>query len=700
MKKRTTLELSKNPSCKAYVQHGFIPKDENNSQIFGICPFCGREDNPFYVNKTTKQWDCKSCGKRGGFKIFLKDMVDLCKDNFKGKIAIDLSKKRNIKISTLKIFNTGYNYITGNYCFPLYYADGQLIDIRIYDGKKMKSTAGCSLCLIGLIKSLPDNIYICEGEFDTMIMQEIIWNLNINGIALGITGANVFKGDWQLYFKRKDVTVILDNDKAGKEGSIRIFNIIAKVVNNIKFVRWNDNKKKGYDLGDLFKDFKKKYDKTYNYILKILHKYPKGVDSEEDLENNKYDDTGEYEKITPIEHKFTYDGEGIKSEEVYKMYKKYLHLPTTDIIDFLYGSIIANRLNGIPVWSFIVAPSGFIKTTFIKSISGSQDIHEEDNMSSAGLVSGFTGGNKKGEHDTTIDNSLLPELNGMTLAIQDLTSLLTDRPENKAKTFGILRSCFDGSYKHRFGNIKRVYESKFGLIAGVTPDGLNIFNDDKALGERFISFEMKLPKEVKDEVTFIMRAMDNATHENTIKEALNKIGTDCLNYDFIGNIKDVSISEKINKRIAYLSLFISIMRGKVEYDKYTKEIFRKAQREIATRLSKQLVKLLKGICLFRRKSKATIEEYKILKKVAISSIPEERHDLVYACYKNSTDGKYTPRVMTTLSGIRLSSTVCAINARKLSMLDVFISHKNKYEDYGEFSFNSDFVNIIKECKIY
>jgi len=142
------------------------------------------------------------------------------------------------------------------------------------------------------------------------------------------------------------------------------------------------------------------------------------------------------------------------------------------------------------------------------------------------------------------------------------------------------------------------------------------------------------------------------------------------------------------------------MRGKVEYDKYTKEIFRKAQREIATRLSKQFVKLLKGICLFRRKSKATIEEYKILKKVAISSIPEERHDLVYACYKNSTDGKYTPRVMTTLSGIRLSSTVCAINARKLSMLDVFISHKNKYEDYGEFSFNSDFVNIIKECKIY
>ena len=704
MKKRTPNEIAKDLCCKAYVHHGFIPHDENNTQVYGICPFCGREDDPFYINKKTKQWDCKSCGKNGGFKTFLKSMVELCKENFKGVIAIKLAQKRKIKVNTLKYFNAGYNKITGKYCFPSYFSDGKLIDIRIYDGKKIKSTPGCKLNLFGLQKDLPENIYLCEGEFDTMVMHEILENLKIeNSIALGSPGANVFKGEWSLYFKRKKVINIYDNDNAGNEGSVRVFNMISKTVESINFVKW-ENKKKGYDLGDLFIDFKKQYEKVFKYIHKSITQYPPNVITEKDIEklknNVKNNDINDYIKVTPIEHKFKYTGEGLKAEEVYKGYKKYLHLPTTDIIDFLYGSIISNRLNGIPVWSFIVAPSGFIKTTFIKSIVNSQDIHEEDNMTSAGLVSGFTGGGKKSEYDTSIDNSLLPELNGMTLAIQDLTTLLTDRPENKAKTFGILRSCFDGSYKHRFGNIKRVYESKFGLLAGVTPDGLNIFNDDKALGERFISFEMKLPKDQKDEINYIMRAMNNATYENAIKDTLSEIGTKCLNYDFLENIKDVFISDKINRQIAYLSLFISIMRGKVEYDKYTKEIFRKAQREIATRLSKQLVKLLKGICMFRRKVKATFEEYKILKKVAISTIPESRQDLVYSCYRNSADGKYTPKVMSTLKGIRLSSTVCAINARKLSMLDVFVSHKSKYEDYGEFTFNEDFINIIKECKIY
>ena len=53
---RTIQELGKHPSVNAYRQHGFIVGGENETQIFGICPFCANVEHKhnftFYVNLT------------------------------------------------------------------------------------------------------------------------------------------------------------------------------------------------------------------------------------------------------------------------------------------------------------------------------------------------------------------------------------------------------------------------------------------------------------------------------------------------------------------------------------------------------------------------------------------------------------------------------------------------------------------------
>jgi len=706
MPTRTVNDLSRDASVKAYVQHGFIPESENSSQIVGTCPFCSKVKH-FYVNKKTKEWKCHSggCGLTGGYKTFLEKIVEVCQKDIDIKLA-QLGKKRGVKVSTLKHFNVGFNKITKQYCFPVRFRDGKLIDVRVYfQDKEVRSTAGCKNGLIGLTKEKHDTIILCEGEWDAMVMHQIIKKLKLkNTIALGVPGAGTFKGEWQAYFKNKNVICIYDRDKAGDKGSLKAFNMIKSVTQALKFLRWG-KEKTGFDLTNLFKRNKLNHTKTYKYLMSRLHEFPECVDKKKEKETKeKAEKESGYERVEPVERTFVYDGEGLEAQEVYDGYKKHLHLPDTDCIDYMYSLVLANREEGINVWGFITAPSGFIKTTFITSITGAQDIHEEDNMSSAGLVSGFTSSpdkNNKKEIDSSIDNSLLPELNGMTLAIQDLTSLLSDREENKRKTFGIFRSCFDGKYKHRFGNVKRIYISSFGMLAGVTPAGIHLFEAEGALGERFISFEMKLPDETKDEIAYIMRAMTNASQESKIKEALIEIGTKTLNYDYLKNFPDIAISDKLFRKVAYLSLFISIMRGKVEYDKYSKLIDNKAQREIATRLSKQLVKMLRALCRFRRKRKATMDEYDILKRIAISTIPDKRHDLVSTLYYTSIDGVYTGKTMSRLDGIRLSRQVCEINARKLSMLDVLVKHHREKGDFDtEFTFNEEFINTIREARIY
>jgi len=79
------------------------------------------------------------------------------------------------------------------------------------------------------------------------------------------------------------------------------------------------------------------------------------------------------------------------------------------------------------------------------------------------LVSGanFSGGG---------DPSLIPQWNGQVVIFKDLTVLLNLNIVAREEIFSIFRDCYEGRTEKSFGNgVRRVYDSKFGIIAGVTP---------------------------------------------------------------------------------------------------------------------------------------------------------------------------------------------------------------------------------------
>lgn len=70
-------------------------------------------------------------------------------------------------------------------------------------------------------------IIICEGEFDALLLE----TLGFNAIT-STGGALTFKKEWAELFAGKETYVCFDNDKAGKEGIIKVCSIIphAKVI--------------------------------------------------------------------------------------------------------------------------------------------------------------------------------------------------------------------------------------------------------------------------------------------------------------------------------------------------------------------------------------------------------------------------------------------------------------------------------------
>ena len=669
-------EIRLHPAVKAYCQHGFSPEGESGNQIYGFCPFCLRDKTPsFYVNIETKAWDCKACGKSGGFLSFLEEMYIACEANFKGKPAIDLCKKRGISPATLRHFHIGFNVLTGAYTLPIFEFDGKKIhDLRFHDGKKFNSTFSCKVGLLNGADVLrAEKIYICEGEWDGMAMWEILLKQD-GGIdsVIAVPGAGTFKPDWVDILQDKRVIALYDNDEPGQNGALKAFNLLRPCTKSLHFIHWDETKRVGYDINDLLNDCG--HADAMRYIVDNIGDIPPGTTAEDILSR-------------AAGSKENYTGEGVACEEVYEAYKRYLHIPDTSVIDIIYGSIIANRMDGDPIWLFLVAPPGMTKTEFLQSVSGAKNIKCISKMTPKTLVSGLNYGGH--------DSSLLPQLNDKTLVIKDFTAIFGMNVQARDEIFSTLRDAYDGSFIGAYGHGERNYISRFGIVAGVTPAVEIYLDGESSLGERFLRFTMCIPQRLDEHLEYLERATGNVAKEKNMREELKKIGTRTLDFNF-ADASAMIIPPLIHKKILHLAIYTARLRATIVRDKYTKEVTHKPFMEMATRLSKQFIKLLMGICMFRRKLEATNAEYNLIVKLARGTIPTRVEDVVHALYEKKGE-TFTTSEIAAIVG--LPSATCSRLSENLVMLRVM--EVNRLSSFkSEYKFTTEFLDIIEKCEVY
>lgn len=673
--------LLEHPNLKAFIEHGFTPKSVVGNQVCGYSIFSGSDK--MYINPTNKMWDCKSSGKSGGFKTWIKEVVHKCKHDAIGNLQ-PLADDRGLLRKTLIAHNVGYNQATDRYILPVLSGDGKdYTDVKRFSLKekrkkfKFMSTSGMTNSLFNQHKVLGSNghIWLCEGEWDAMVMHELLQaSKQTEDIVLAVSGGTTFKQEWYSIFKDRDVSVIYDNDKTGFRGQNKVHKALSMIVRSINYVHWGE-KPDGFDVRDFYKENRRKPKTTFIALKALLENVPHPLAEEDQSED---DEPVEVRKL---------DGKFVHPRIVYKEYKQWLHLPDTTVIDVLYGSIIANRLPGDPLWLFLVAPSGATKTEFLLSISESPMIYPTTSMTPHSLISGSAKGGA--------DPSLIPRLNNKILVIKDFTTILNMNQMAKEEIFGILRDAYDGKTEKHFGNgIIRSYNSLFGIIAGVTPV-IDMYTEGQtALGERFLKYRVPVDMNPIGAIKYLRRAMSNNNSENDMRNNLKEIGKRVLSYDY----KNIPIiPPDIKEKIMYQAYWTSRMRGTVVRNEMTQDQLHEPFVELGTRLTKQYTKLLQGIGMFRGLDEIGEAEIAIINKIGIDSIPANREKLLRTAYVHFADESFTQEELAKKGGIQRE--IVRRHIKDLLSLNI-LKQKGKKGLNPQYVLHAEFMEVIENGEIY
>ena len=221
------------------------------------------------------------------------------------------------------------------------------------------------------------------------------------------------------------------------------------------------------------------------------------------------------------------------------------------------------------------------------------------------------------------------------MVVKDFTSILSMRDADKDEIFGILRDAYDGRCGKVFGTgVERNYRSRFTILAAVTPRIYDLSSQHQSLGERFLKFSSGHNLKHTSERDIIRRAIDNINRETEMKWQLSDVVRafmdDCLVWASSLDLEESPyIDEDFKERLIYLGMFGARLRGTVSRDSYRHDIMTsRPSAEVGSRLGIQLAKFVKSLALIHRHEECGEEEYRIVKKIVLDTIPQRVEDMV------------------------------------------------------------------------
>jgi hypothetical protein len=578
-------------SIEIYTQVG-LELAKVGSQLLGECPFCGK--TKFYVDPNTTKYDCKVCGEHGNDSTIVGRLAtEVWRPALTDEHVAALSRyRKGLPEDSFWLTETlGWNEARECYVWTVRMADGRVRGYRYFTipkkGKNaIHNSGGGKTGLLGSeLLAVPERknetVYMTEGEWD---FHATIWLLMVvrqDGIVISVPGAGVLPDQILGDLAGRNIVLLYDNDQAGQNGCYSAWSKLKASARSVKCLHWTKEKKDGYDLSDLVMENVRKPKDAFGYIQAQTKdkpaKEPPAVAARQAAINAKQADQ---EKLTPA-----------TVEELHAVYKRWLCLENTDLLDVAMGCLWTCHLPGNPIWLFIVSPPSSSKSEVLVPVSDWWRCYALSNVSSKGLVSGFAG-------QAGSDPSLLAKMDGVpgALIVKDLTPLIQSNPVERDEVFGILRDAYDGSCSKDFGNgLRREYKKlNFAILAGVTPaiDAMS----HVAMGERFLKFRPDKETRRADEEARAIRAIQNTSILEKMREELRDISVRCLLRPF-DKERVPSPDPEAMEFLARLAQLTAWMRGTTLMDERSGKSIAAPMVEACPRLAIQFVKLSQGIAL-------------------------------------------------------------------------------------------------------
>lgn len=94
---------------------------------------------------------------------------------------------------------------------------------------KYDALKGTKAHLFNVQASDSKDVWLCEGEFDAIILNQLGFP------TVGVPGASSFNTSWKFLFAGADsVTLVFDGDDAGEKGANRLASILGEVVPTVR----------------------------------------------------------------------------------------------------------------------------------------------------------------------------------------------------------------------------------------------------------------------------------------------------------------------------------------------------------------------------------------------------------------------------------------------------------------------------------
>ena len=189
------------------------------------------------------------------------------------------------------------------------------------------------------------------------------------------------------------------------------------------------------------------------------------------------------------------------------IFKKYLHIPDTRIIDLILAVALTIKIKGTKIWIIIVGPSGDTKTALVSSLEGIGILRviKLDQLTRNTLASGAID-RKTGKPVEDMGSKI--NHNDVMFLIPDLASLISKRCDEKNEIWGQLRNLYDGFISKDTGTgVSRKYDDcNVTLLACATKKirGESLIHNQLGTRELLyntdgIEIEEKIKKALKNE---------------------------------------------------------------------------------------------------------------------------------------------------------------------------------------------------------
>jgi hypothetical protein len=223
------------------------------------------------------------------------------------------------------------------------------------------------------------------------------------------------------------------------------------------------------------------------------------------------------------------------------------------------------------------------------------------------------------------DYSLLPKLDGKVVVTKDFTVVHNKPSETRSQILSILRDVYDGYASRALGNCQpKGFHSRFNYLTGMTPDIEKSWSLN-TLGERFLLYRIQ----IKDRREHARRSLRNANKSASIRKELQQAVK-----EFIDQLPRVtpSVGTAMEEKILDLADLLSTCRTYVHRER-NDELTCLPQAELASRVAKQLLRVGQSVALVRGKKSVTDDEFSIMKRIALDSLPTNRRLLLLALWE-------------------------------------------------------------------